>query len=598
MYLVFSLLIVRSAAANETEANFQIRIEPGMHTASIRSLAADPAGTFLVTASEDKTARVWSAASGEALAILRPPTGAGNEGNLYAVAVSPDGRSVVVGGWTDDENSLYFFDRASGRMTRRIAGLSGVVSSLAFSPDGRFLAVGMAQEGVRLFLAVSGLPIGEDRGISGRIHGLVWSGSRLMAASLDGKVTVWESSADGLRRVDEQVVPGGRSPYGIALSPSGDKIAVGYTDTRAVTVLDAKTLKPGFAAEVFGVNNGNLSSVAWSDDGDTLWAAGQYQRPMERRWQTVLRRWSAGGTGVANSTAVADRAVASLVALPGGKVAYASFDPSWGVIDAEGERVLSVGSPVREFRGNRAGHLYLSGDARALRIGSLEFSLATRQFAGANGATSIPRQTADGLKLDQWVNSETPRLNGKLLALRPYEVSRSVAVASDAQSFAMGAEWSVRRIDRGGNEQWQRPVPGVPWAVNLADNNRILVIALGDGTIRWHRYEDGRELLALYAHPDNRRWVLWTPSGYYDSSAGAEGLIGFHVNRGKERAADFVPAARLSRVLRRPDVIDRVLVSLDESEALRQANLAAGRKTHEVLDEKGIRQLILQAVTP
>ncbi|MES2945897.1 MAG: caspase family protein, partial [Pseudomonadota bacterium] len=102
--------------------------------------------------------------------------------------------------------------------------------------------------------------------------------------------------------------------------------------------------------------------------------------------------------------------------------------------------------------------------------------------------------------------------------------------------------------------------------------------AYGDGTIRWHRLSDGQELLAFFPHADRKRWVLWSPSGYYDASPGAEELIGWHVNRGQDQAADFFPASRFRSKFYRPDVIDRLLDTLDEGEALKQADQAANRR--------------------
>ena len=37
-----------------------LRIEPGMHTATIRRIGVDAAGTLMVTGSHDKTARLWA----------------------------------------------------------------------------------------------------------------------------------------------------------------------------------------------------------------------------------------------------------------------------------------------------------------------------------------------------------------------------------------------------------------------------------------------------------------------------------------------------------------------------------------------------------
>jgi hypothetical protein len=118
--------------------------------------------------------------------------------------------------------------------------------------------------------------------------------------------------------------------------------------------------------------------------------------------------------------------------------------------------------------------------------------------------------------------------------------------------------------------------------VNIAGNGRAAVAAFADGTIRWYRLSDGRELLALFVHPDTKRWVLWTPSGYYDASPGAEDLVGWHVNRGKESAADFFPVGHFRGQYYRPDVIAKVLERGDEGEALRLANEESGRQGQQV----------------
>lgn len=106
----------------------------------INGIDVDAAERFLVTTSDDKTARVWDLKDGKPLQVLRPPQGAGNEGKLYAVAISPDGTTVAVAGWTGRDSgpfSVYLFDRASGTLIRSVSGLPQVVSHLSYSTDGR-----------------------------------------------------------------------------------------------------------------------------------------------------------------------------------------------------------------------------------------------------------------------------------------------------------------------------------------------------------------------------------------------------------------------------------------------------------------------------
>ena len=81
-------------------------------------------GRVIVTGSDDKTIRVWQASDGAALATLRVPIAAGDEGSIYAVAISPDGRTLLAGGSTglvwDRAFAIYIFDLETGRLKGRL----------------------------------------------------------------------------------------------------------------------------------------------------------------------------------------------------------------------------------------------------------------------------------------------------------------------------------------------------------------------------------------------------------------------------------------------------------------------------------------------
>jgi len=83
-----------------------LRIEAGLHGAVIYRIDTDAANRFAVTASDDKTVRVWSLPEGRLLRILRLPIDIDdtNVGKAYAVAMSPDGNTVAVGGFTTVSN--------------------------------------------------------------------------------------------------------------------------------------------------------------------------------------------------------------------------------------------------------------------------------------------------------------------------------------------------------------------------------------------------------------------------------------------------------------------------------------------------------------
>jgi WD40 repeat protein len=64
----------------------------------VNSAAFSPDGSLIVTASDDMTARVWDAASGKVMAVLR-----GHESYALSAAFTPDGSSIVTG--SDDRTA-------------------------------------------------------------------------------------------------------------------------------------------------------------------------------------------------------------------------------------------------------------------------------------------------------------------------------------------------------------------------------------------------------------------------------------------------------------------------------------------------------------
>lgn len=561
-----------------------LRIEPGDHTAIINRIATDAAGRWLVTASADKTARVWSLADGRLATVLRVPIGDVDEGKLYAAALSPDGATVAVAGWTglgyDDAVSIFIFERASGRLLRRLEGLPNVVNHLAFSPDGRLLAAVLGDDGLRLFDAADGRLLAADHdygsdSYSVHFDPLAKDGVRLVTTCADGFLRLYRHDGRGLVRIAREAAPGGGRPYAARFSPDGRRIAVGFSDSSSVNLLDGRDLRFLSAPDSAGVND-SLSRIAWSRDGRWLYAAGRAARP-HVLGQNYIRRWpvKSTGTGKPVDWPVAPNTLTDLAPLSGGRLVFASGDPVWGVVDAGGKKTLYHGPAVANLGDDQAG-FRLSADGSQVRFSyagfgrdPAVFNILGRGLLAPDSADlaplSAPAFEGPAQQVSDWENTDQPKLNGSVLPLDEYEVSRSLAFRPDGQGFVLGTEWNLRAFDPRGKPLWQHASPGAAWALNVSRDGRWVVAGYSDGTIRWHRASDGLEQLALYPHPDKKRWVLWTPSGHYDASPGGEDLIGWHINRGQDSEARFVSNNQLYDVFFRPDIVQATFRGEDVS---------------------------------
>lgn len=201
--------------------------------------------------------------------------------------------------------------------------------------------------------------------------------------------------------------------------------------------------------------------------------------------------------------------------------------------------------------------------------------LALKLGPSADKVTAAPRQ--DGLPVAGWKNTTAPTLAGRRLPLAPYEISRALAIAPDGKSFVLGTEWWLRAFDTDGKQRWRIPVPGVAWAVNISGDGRLVVAALGDGTIRWYRLDNGQELLAFFLLTDRSNWVAWTPEGYYAATSGARGILKWQVNRGWDQAAETFPVEDIPGSFR-PEIIKRVL---QEGDIIRALGLAENERHRE-----------------
>jgi WD40 repeat protein len=546
------------------------RIEPSTHTSQIARIATDQSGRWLITAAQDKTARVWDLADGRLLRTLRIPIGNDNEGKLSAVALSPDGKTVALGGSTmlgsfgDIDHSLYLYDLANGKMVRRITGLPDVALHLVFSPDGHYIATTFhGNNGLRLYSADDGRLLAADQNYEGDSYSVdINADGDIVTTSYDGFLRLYSFEENVLKLEVRVVAPGGKQPFSARFSHYGNRIALGFHDTAAVQVLRSSNLSVEYAPDTKGVEI-NLLGVAWSTDDTTLYAAGNSGKLINGEIRRSIRRWPQAGKGKPVDWPVEGNSViANLLSLPDNRLVFNLASAEWGVLNEQGKREIFISPALPDFRLNQSGFA-LSADGTQIRFGyefrgkdSVVFDTVKRTFLSAdNPGMSPPTMTAPGMEVTDWKSMVGAKLNGRFLRLKSDELSRSLAFLPNNNGFVLGMDWSLRSFDKTGKPRWQQPAVDTVWAVNVSQDGHWVVAAYGDGTIRWHRASDGVEQLAFFPHPDKKRWIMWTPEGYYDASPGGEELIGWHLNQGKDQEARFIPSSQLYDVFYRPDIV-------------------------------------------
>jgi eukaryotic-like serine/threonine-protein kinase len=532
------------------------------HTRYLSSVAFSPDGSRIVTGSGDKTAKVWDARFGLPQLELK-----GQRGSVTSVAFSPDGNRMVTGsadnvlqsfgvkrnvdgtmirsGTGKGEKTVTVWDARTGVSLLDLMGHTGIVSSVAFSPDGTRIVSGSYDKTAKVWDSRTGESLLELKGHTGKLWSVAFSpdGTRILTGSSDRTAKLWDSKTG-----TPQIELKGHADVvtSVAFSPDGKRIATGSGDNSA-RVWDAHT---GTVQLELKGHSEAVHSVAFSQDpvGSRI-ATGSWDRSA-KVWDAQTGRLQlelkGHGSGVVSVTFSPD----------GTRIATGSGDKTAKVWDAQ------IGTPQLELKGHTdiVTSVVFSPDGGRIATGSGDHTAKLWDARigmppmELNGHTDVVASTAfsgDGSRLVTGSGDRTAKVSDTntgtaLLELKGHtDQVHSVAFSADDTRIATGSGDKTARVwdAKTGSLQLELKHKDVVTSVAFSIDGSRLVTVSEDRTLKaWDARAGffGLDIQTLVN--SGRNWGMqFGPEGMEITFVDAESVTLWDVRTGQALKGEPVP---------------------------------------------------------
>jgi WD40 repeat protein len=221
---------------------------------------------------------------------------AGHTGRVYSVAFSPDGSQIVSG---SEDNRLILWDVASGEIIHRFEGHTSDVNSVAFSPDGSQIVSGSYDKTLILWDVANSELVHRFEGHTLGVRSVAFSpdGSQIVSGSYDKTLILWDvASSELVRRFRGHI----SEVNGIAFSPDGSQIvsASGHFEYKDNQLILWDVASGEIMHRFEGADISHVFSVAFSPDGSQIVSGSEDEGPI--LWDVasgeLMRRFEGGHT--------------------------------------------------------------------------------------------------------------------------------------------------------------------------------------------------------------------------------------------------------------------------------------------------------------
>ena len=224
------------------------------HSAWVTAVTVTPDNKRIISASDDQTSIIWDLESGEQLKILRDHTG-----SIKAVAVTPDGQRVITASY---DRTLNIWDIESGEILQTLKDHTDSVNVVAVTPDGQRIVSGSDDKTIKIWNMKSGELLKTLHAHNKSINAVsvTSDGCYIISGSDDKTIKIWDIES-GKRRntLKEQYF----LFTAVALT-SDDQHAVSGSDDGTLRVWN---IKSGDCITKLPAHDKSINAVAVTSDG-------------------------------------------------------------------------------------------------------------------------------------------------------------------------------------------------------------------------------------------------------------------------------------------------------------------------------------------